>query len=70
MRESPFAKRYEDGQVGNFTFSRVSFDTSHLQALVYCEYAFGYLNGGGYWYWLEYSGGHWIVHSKLEVWVA
>ncbi len=70
FRNSPYRSSYEKGEVGLFWFSRAAIDSPHAQALVYCEHAFGYLNGGGAWYWLRRVNGHWLVHKTLQKWVS
>jgi len=56
------------GSQGCTSFSRVGFNNSRTQALVYVIRIFGPLMGGGGYYLLEYNAGNWeIIDQFLNV---
>ena len=70
IRESSYAESYGKGQVGVFWVSRVAFNHSHTEALVYSDFACGYLCGNGTWYWLQRNGAGWVIHESSSTWAS
>jgi hypothetical protein len=64
-----FYERFPNSQ-GLMEFSRVGFNLSHNQALVYVGNQYDLLGGEGYYVLLRKEGGDWLVDSDLLLWVS
>ncbi len=64
-----FYNRYAQSP-GITTFSRVGFDASLDQALVYMGTQSNWLVGAGYYYLLEKVNGSWSIDQQVMVWVS
>jgi hypothetical protein len=63
------AERY-DGAVGYTVFSRVGFNKSLDQAVIYVGQMAGPLMGAGYYYLLEKHNGEWKLTGEIMVWIS
>ncbi len=64
-----FYERYPDSP-GIFTFSRVGFNSSMDEALVYVGNQSNWLAGTGYYVLLKKIAGHWQVKDQIMVWIS
>ncbi len=64
-----FYERYPDAD-GILTLSRVGFNSSMDQALVYAGSQSHYLAGAGYFFLLEKVNGAWMVDQKVMTWIS
>lgn len=58
------------GSDGYTIFSRVGFNQSLDQAVVYVGHVAGPLMGAGYYYLLEKENGEWIIKEQIMVWIS
>jgi len=58
------------GSYGYTIFSRVGFNSTLDQALIYVGYVGGPLMGSGSYYLLEKQNGEWILKDQIEVWIS
>jgi len=63
-----FYARYPNS--GYTQFSRVGFNNSLDQAVVYVGQMAGPLMGSGFYYLLEKKGGEWLIKEQVMVWVS
>lgn len=70
INESEYADLYSEGKVAILWLSRVASNESATEALVYSDFACGYLCGAGRWFWLKKQSGSWKVHKSIEIWVS
>ena len=63
-----FHKKYSDA--GYTVFSRVGFNNTLDQAVLYVGSVAGPLMGAGYYYLLEKENGVWIVKEQIMVWIS
>ena len=70
LSESEYYQQYQKGKIGIFCFSRVVFNQSQTEALVYSDFSCGEHCGSGCWYWLKKRNGIWIVYKTHETWVS
>ncbi len=64
-----FYKKFP-GSGGYTVFSRVGFNNSLDQALIYVGNMAGPLMGAGYYYLLEKENGEWILKEQIMVWIS
>jgi hypothetical protein len=57
-------------KTGFLWFSRVVFNLSGIEALVYADFTCGGRFGAGSWYWIRKTNGIWIVHQSANAWVS
>jgi len=55
---------------GFFTFSRVGFDASGAQALVYMAHSYGNPGGVGQFIRLTRAGASWMIANRCTVWMS
>ena len=58
------------GSEGYIIFSRVGFNRTLDQALLYAGEVAGPLMGAGYYYLLEKQSGEWIIKEQIMVWIS
>jgi hypothetical protein len=58
------------GSMGYTVFSRVGFNTSLDQAVLYVGDVQGPLMGAGYYYMLEKENGEWKLTGEIMVWIS
>jgi hypothetical protein len=58
------------GSYGYSIFSRVGFNNSLDQALIYVGFVGGPLMGSGSYYLMEKQGGEWVIKDQIEVWMS
>lgn len=63
-----FYNKYPDAQ-GLTILSKVGFNSSADQALVYVGKTTGSLGGAGYYILLEKSNSEWVIQNKVQIWV-
>lgn len=63
-----FHKKYSDS--GYTVFSRVGFNSTLDQAVVYVGSMAGPLMGAGYYYLLEKENGEWLIKEQIMVWIS
>ncbi len=70
LSDSKYYQQYQKGKVSVFSFSRVVFNLSQTEALVYADFSCGELCGNGCWYWLKKKDGKWVIFNTFETWVS